>query len=120
MAGDDPSKNQASESAPGGGRRRVPRHNFVATAEILDLTTQARVTARISEISLKGCYLDVLNPLPTETVIGLRIERDSGSFRTSARVIYVHPGIGMGVAFQDTDPGQGEILQKWLTEIETA
>jgi hypothetical protein len=117
MAGNDTLPNPATESAPSGGRRSMPRHNLIATAEFVDQATQTRASARISEISLGGCYLDVLNPLPADAIISLRIVRDTGAFETKARIAYVHPGFGMGVAFLETDPAHKSLLEKWLAEL---
>jgi hypothetical protein len=45
-------------------RREVPRYPFVASAEQIDVNTGTQLSARVSELSLKGCYLDTLNPFP--------------------------------------------------------
>src|SRR5438876_7955085 len=39
-------------------RREAPLHPFIASAEETDLASGARLSARVSELSLKGCYLD--------------------------------------------------------------
>ena len=36
-------------------RREVPRHPFIASAQGIDLTSGARMSAPVSELSLKGC-----------------------------------------------------------------
>jgi hypothetical protein len=38
-------------------RREVPRYPFVASAEQIDVNTGTQLSARVSELSLKGCYL---------------------------------------------------------------
>ena len=43
-------------------RREVPRYPFVANAEEIDIDTGAKLSARVLELSLKGGYLDTLNP----------------------------------------------------------
>ena len=114
MASSDPSSARASGIKE---RRSVPRFPLIATAEILESTSAMRLSGRISEISRKGCYVDVLNPLPSGTTIQLRVSRDSGSFATTARVIYVDPGMGMGIGFVDTAADQLTILDAWLAEL---
>jgi PilZ domain len=106
-----------SSNLPFGQRRTVPRYSLIATAEVLEPVTDARMSGRISEISRKGCYVDVLNTLPVGTEVQLRISRDQGSFASMARIIYVQEGIGMGVAFVDPPQDQIEILDSWLTEL---
>jgi hypothetical protein len=43
--------------------RRSPRFAFYASAEITELQTQTRLTARTSELSRHGYYMDMVNPL---------------------------------------------------------
>jgi hypothetical protein len=98
-------------------KRTVPRYPLIATVEILESVSEMRLSGRLSEISRKGCYVDVLNTLPTGTIIQLRVSRDQGTFLTAGRVIYVQEGMGMGVAFVDPAPDQLEILNAWLSEF---
>jgi hypothetical protein len=76
-----------------------------------------RISGRISEVSLKGCYVDVLNTLPTQTVIEVRISRDQGTFISPGKIIYTQEGMGMGIAFLNTPADQLKVLASWLTEL---
>ncbi len=98
-------------------RREAPRHPFVASAEETDLASGARVSARVSELSLKGCYLDTLNPFPKATQIKLVIFHSGATFTALATVIYPQPNMGMGVEFLAVEPEQLEVLIKWLAEL---
>ena len=98
-------------------KRVVPRFMFIATVDISDPESGIRLAGRISEISRRGCYIDVLNTLPKNTPIQLCITRDSGTFSTPGSVIYVLERMGMGVAFLDTAPDQLSILDSWLAEF---
>ncbi|MGO9588689.1 MAG: PilZ domain-containing protein [Candidatus Acidiferrales bacterium] len=102
---------------PFGQRRTVPRYSLIATAEVIEPPSDARMSGRISEISRKGCYFDILNTLPVGTTVQLRVTRDQGSFATMARIIYVQEGIGMGLAFIDPPEDQLRILDSWLAEL---
>jgi PilZ domain len=94
--------------------RRCP---FVASAEVTELASGTRLSARTSELGLGGCYVDALNPFPKGTLVGLRIHRDQGTFETKAKVVYCDPAFGMGLAFTDMTADQRSILEAWLTEI---
>ena len=98
-------------------RREVPRHQFIASAEETDLASGARLSARVSELSLKGCYLDTLNPFPEGTQIRLVIFHGGVTFTAHATVIYPQPNMGMGVVFFPVEPKQLEVLMKWLAEL---
>ncbi|MGD0955376.1 MAG: PilZ domain-containing protein [Candidatus Acidiferrales bacterium] len=98
-------------------RRAVPRYSLVATAEIVDPMSGVRISGRISEVSRKGCYVDLLNTLPKNTMVRVRISRDQGSFESPGKIIYVQEGMGMGLAFLDMPPDQLKTLDSWLTEL---
>lgn len=101
-------------------RRSVPRYPLIATVEVLETASDTRMSGRISEISRKGCYVDVLNPLPSGTPVRLWISRDEGTFETPGKIIYTQPGMGMGVLFLDTPAPQLQTLDAWLAELATA
>jgi hypothetical protein len=111
----DPSK--ASKTDTYRERRTVPRYPLIATVEVLETATETRLSGRISEISRKGCYVDVLNTLPPGTLVRLWISRDEGTFETPGRIIYAQPGMGMGVFFLDTPAAQMQVLDTWLAEF---
>jgi PilZ domain len=98
-------------------QRTVPRYMFAATVDVVEPATEMHFSGRVSEISRKGCYVDILNTLPKETPVQLRVLRDKGTFVTDGKVIYVQEGVGMGVGFIDVPPNQLEILDSWLDEL---
>jgi hypothetical protein len=98
-------------------RRSVRRCAFVASAEVTEMHSGTRLSARTSELGLGGCYIDALNPFPEGTLVQLRILRDQGVFETNAKVVYCDPRFGMGLAFTEIMPDQQVLLEAWLTEI---
>jgi len=79
-------------------QRSARRCPLVASAEVTDLHSGTRLSARISELGVGGCYVDALTPFPEGTLVKLRIIRDQGAFESNGRVVYTHPNFGMGVA----------------------
>jgi len=69
-------------------KRRSPRYFFFASAELTEENSQIRVPSRVSELSLNGCYLDMMNPFPVDTVVHLTIESGSALFQTRAKTIH--------------------------------
>ena len=98
-------------------RRSVPRYSLIASVEIIEPADDVRLSGRISEISRKGCYVDMLNTLPTGTLIVVRISRDQGAFETQGKVIYAQESMGMGIAFLDPPEEQLQTLDAWLEEL---
>ena len=96
-------------------RRTAPRYPIILNAEVSDRDSGAKLSARTADISRTGCYIDTLNPLPAGSKIHVLLQNESETFETYARVIYISPGLGMGVAFTSQAPGQLAILDKWLS-----
>ena len=96
-------------------RRIAPRYPLVLLAEITDQLSSTKFTARTSDISRTGCYLDMLTPLPQGAQILLRLQNEEETFESAATVIYVSPGLGMGVALAaNLDANQQVVLDRWL------
>jgi len=100
-------------------KRTVRRCPFVATAEVLELSSKTRLSARTSELGLGGCYVDAFNPFSEGALVELKIMRDQGVFEAKARVVYTHASFGMGLAFTEMSPQHRLLLEDWLAEIVT-
>lgn len=99
-------------------RRRTPRFSFIATAEVVVDGSDVHVAAGVSELSLHGCYLDMANPFPLSSQLGIKIFAENEVFQSKGRIIYLHPGIGAGVAFLDVAPEFRAVLESWLDAAE--
>ncbi len=97
-------------------RRRTPRYIFIASAELYEERSDVRVASRVSELSLHGCYLDMMNPFPMGTLILLKIFAGDLTFQSKAKIIYATPNVGAGVVFLDVEPKYEFILKRWLEE----
>ena len=93
--------------------RTTPRFTFIAEAEIVGLNG----CARVSELSVGGCYIDSINPLPKGTGVRFRIRYGCSTCEFSGTVIYTHAGFGMGVAFGELTAEQRSTLDVWLDEL---
>jgi hypothetical protein len=117
MRDDSPKPTSAGQSdSQSRERREVPRYPFVASAEEIDIDTGAKLSTRVLELSLKGCYLDTLNPFPKGTKIRLVIFHGDSKFTALATVMYSQPNLGMGARFKAVEREQLEVLRTWLAE----
>jgi len=98
-------------------RRTCPRYNFTAEAEALDANSRAKMTARTSDISRGGCYVDTFCPFPRNSSVMLRIVRDKESLVAQAKVMYSKLGMGMGLSFTALEPDNKRILDRWISEL---
>lgn len=97
-------------------QRRVPRYAFIATAELIEQKTDVRIATRVSELSLHGCYLDMMNPFPAETLVLVKISAGDVIFQAKSKIVYVQPNLGAGVTFLEVTPENEAILQRWLAQ----
>lgn len=96
-------------------RRRAGRKQFTAAAEVTDLRTATCMRGRISDLSLRGCYVDTLNPFPVGSTVRLQVFQDGQILDALASVSSHHPRSGMGLAFNDLTEEQRLMLDNWLT-----
>jgi hypothetical protein len=98
-------------------KRRTPRYPFIATAELIEEQADVRIASRVSELSLHGCYLDMMNPFPEGTRVKLKVYSGNLYFESKAQVIYVQMNIGAGVRFDHILPEHQKVLDQWLDEL---
>ncbi len=98
-------------------RRRSPRYQFIADAEIVDIEADAKFRVKTGDLSLGGCFLDMLNPSPENTEIRITIFWGGTKFTGVGRVVFVFPNLGMGVAFTEVAEDQLDIMQEWLRDV---
>ena len=95
-------------------RRRSPRYPFTAKAEIITDNPGTFATANVSELSLRGCRLDIKSPFPLNVPITVKISASGELFESKAKIIYLQPGMGAGVSFLAIEPQSREVLRRWL------
>jgi hypothetical protein len=79
-----------------------------------EVHSESRSKARICDLSLTGCYIDTVNPLPVGTRIRVRLKLRGTSIEVPATVARVEPNMGMGVAFGELTADQTALIEKWL------
>ena len=99
-------------------KRRGPRYTFIASAELIEERADVRIASRVSELSLHGCYLDMMNPFPKETMVLVKIAAGDAFFEAKAKVIYSQPNMGAGLGFLQIAPDSQAVLERWLDEAD--
>jgi hypothetical protein len=99
-------------------KRTNPRFPFVAEAEIT-LQDGSWLPAQLCELSVRGCYVDTLEPIPVGTEFRLSIRDGANSCELPGKVLYEHNGggfgvIGMGVLFGNMQPEQLSTIDSWM------
>jgi len=99
-------------------KRRSPRYSFIASAELIEERADVRIASRVSELSLHGCYLDMMNPFPKGTLVLVKIAAGDAFFEAKANVIYAQPNMGAGLGFLEVGPDSQAVLERWLDGAE--
>ncbi|MGB2593238.1 MAG: PilZ domain-containing protein [Candidatus Acidiferrum sp.] len=95
--------------------RRGFRFNVNASAEIApEGSPSASVSARATELSLHGCYLETPSPYAENAPVFVKIFYENEYFEAKGTVIYVKPAEGMGIEFRDLKPHCKVVLQRWI------
>lgn len=95
-------------------RRRSPRQPLIASAEVIELTTNTRLKARTLDVSLTGCYVDITNPLPVGMEVRVQILHNDSAFTALGVIVTCAENMGMAIRFTDVQLDQHQILDGWL------
>jgi len=101
-------------------QRRSPRYLFFASAEITDPASQATMSARTSELSRHGCYLDMMNPFFDGTALRVRIIHNGEALDADARVVHSKPNVGMGLHFDRIDAVHVPLIEQWISTLQAS
>lgn len=95
-------------------RRRVPRFQFIAPAELVDETSGARINSWVADLGSQGCSLRVSTPPRDGAAVRLKIGTNPREFfQARAVVVYSSPE-RVGLSFSDVKPASSIVLHKWL------
>jgi hypothetical protein len=98
-------------------RRSAPRQHFVAEAQIIEITSGVKLSARSCDLVVDGCYVDTLRPLRVGTPVRVRLKKGETIIEVNGKVVYELPGLGMGIAFHNVMPESHAALEKWLSKV---
>ena len=80
-------------------RRRSWRYPCIGEAAIRVLGADVALAGQVADISYGGCYIDMMNPLPSDTDVELTLTVGPRRVITKGRVRATRQGFGMGIAF---------------------
>jgi len=97
-------------------RRRGPRYPFIASAELIEQKADVRIASRVSELSMNGCYLDMMNPFPQGTLVLVKISAGEDFFQCKGKIVYSQMNMGAGVGFLEIDKAAQTVLERWMDD----
>jgi hypothetical protein len=95
-------------------RRRTPRYPFDASIEMREGTSQDKRTARVTGLSLNGCFVSTESPYPEGSSLNVKVFTATEFYEGHATVVYTQEKLGMGLMFTETRPYYLMVLRKWL------
>ena len=97
-------------------RRRTPRFQFIAPAELVDDISGAKIQSWVADLGLHGCSLSVKDAPRDGTAVNLKIGTNPReSFL--ARAVVVHSRANRaGIVFDAVGSSSLEVLSKWLAQ----
>jgi hypothetical protein len=91
--------------------RKEDRHTYLKEVELE--FSSGRRSARISDISAGGCYIDTIAQVPVGETIALHISASNGeSMQFTGRVAYILEGFGFGVEFTNLTDEHRAYIEK--------
>lgn len=98
-------------------RRRFARYQCSLPVQ-LHVAGQAYPTStETTDISLGGCYVKMLVPLPVGTVVEVRIGADNGEIKVKGTIKTADPSLGNGIAFTEMASSCQLDLQRYLQTL---
>jgi len=97
-------------------RRATPRFRFSANIDISDPVTKTHTSGCVTEIGLRGGFVEVETPPPVQSVVQVRIHKHKKEFKSWALVVYQRTD-GIGLHFLDTAQDQLQLLTVWLENL---
>jgi hypothetical protein len=110
----------SSITAGGRERRKYPRRACRLDAQISTPDSTSPLRGTITDISMNGCYVEMLSPLPVDALIGLAFALEGAILHANGKVRTSQVSFGMGVAFTGMSPEDYEQLRKFAPPANAA
>jgi len=97
-------------------RNRALRRPFVAAIVITDLVSEQQMSARTSDLSLRGCFVSIPTPLNPGAKVRVAIVHAGARIIALGRVVSARAE-GMGIVFTKIEPSDQAVLELWMSDL---
>jgi hypothetical protein len=97
--------------------RQFARHLCRIETQVANGDDSVGLSGKLTDISLGGCYVEMLSPLPLDTPIQLVFNLGDTPLRVSGRVCSSQMALGMGVSFTGMSPENFEALRRFAPPV---
>lgn len=95
-------------------RRATPRLRCSGSVEFQAEGSDVRLWGTLTDISLRGCYVEMSTTYPVDTKVRLVFKSCGVRIQTAGRVRATYPALGMGICFTDIEPAEQLHLKELL------
>ena len=93
--------------------RQFARHSYRIETQIRIDESSIGIAGTVTDVSLGGCYVEMLSPLPVDTAIHLSLNIGGSTLQVSGKVCSSQTTLGMGVSFTGMGPEDFEKLRRF-------
>ncbi len=98
-------------------RRGFHRYRCSGTAQITQPGVAFPIWARISDLSLGGCYLELIFTMARHSPVDLILTVDDRRLAATGTVVTSHPGIGVGIRFNKMGDESRKVLHELIRAL---
>jgi hypothetical protein len=106
-----------SASGTGPERRRTARYKCGGGVEFRADGGEVRIWARVTDISLSGCYIEMTAPSPSGTSLDLTLDLGGVKVKMKGVVQVTYPFLGMGIKFTTISEENRVLLQEIVDKL---
>jgi len=101
-------------------QRRFPRHRCSLPIQLRPAEQPYPTSSETTDVSLCGCYVKMLLPLPVGAVVDIRIGIGGGEVTAKGLVKTMDPALGNGIELTEMAPSCRLELQHYLQTLPEA
>jgi PilZ domain len=114
-----PTATSAPAAPSGRDKRKFLRHKIRFPLELHgERAASTHMQTNATDISGRGCYVEMMMPLPLGTPVQITFWLDSDKIITNGVVRASDPGVGMGIEFTGLEISNQERFQKHLDKLD--
>jgi len=119
-----PAADSKAASSPGGAgargsaagksseRRGYVRQQVRVEAEVIGLEDGVRLRGVVVDISMTGCFVEMLSPLSVGSAVSITLESGDERMKSRGEVRSSLPGMGIGIQFKEMDENSQKALKQ--------
>jgi len=103
---------RSAAAAKSSERRGYVRQQVRVEAEVIGLEDGVRLQGVVVDISLTGCFVEMLSPLSVGSAVSITLESGDEKVKSRGEVRSSLPGMGIGIQFKEMDENSNKALKQ--------